>query len=84
MISRLDCYFNQAWRSLDSINEPQHRFHTRNALQPILLEEIRELEVRGDEIEINPIPLGVNVQASQPDQKSYLGTKGKAADDQTR
>jgi hypothetical protein len=81
MISRLDCYFNQTWHSLDSINEPQHRFHAHNALQSILLEEVKELEVRGDEIEINSIPLGVNVQASQPDQKSYLGTKRTAADD---
>ena len=81
MISRLNCYFNQAWHSLDLINEPQHRFHAHNALQSILLEKINELRVHGDEIEINSIPLGVDIQASQPDQKSYLGTKRKAADD---
>ena len=48
---------------------------------PFLLEEIEELRVCGDETKINPIPLGVNVQASQLDQKPYLGTKIKAAND---
>ena len=59
MLDRLDDYFSQVWHRL-GIDEGPHRFHAHNALQSVLLKEIKKLQARKTEIEINPIPLGVD------------------------
>ncbi|KIL54634.1 hypothetical protein M378DRAFT_745907 [Amanita muscaria Koide BX008] len=80
MLDRLDAYFSQAWHRL-GINEGQHRFHAHNALQSVLLKEIKKLQARKTEIEINPTPLGVDDNpALIPPSQSCIGTKRSAPD----
>jgi hypothetical protein len=60
----LDTYFQQAWHhpyflKLESDKNSGFRFHGHNALQAVLLSMITQLQETGD-IEIKPIPLGVN------------------------
>ena len=81
MLGRLNNYFCRAWNVLGT-SEEQHRFHAHNALQSVLLAEIKNLQADNTEIEINPTPLGVDDNpASIPLSQSYLGTKRSAPDE---
>ncbi|KAF8349189.1 hypothetical protein F5887DRAFT_482085 [Amanita rubescens] len=64
MLLTLDTYFQQAWHhpyflKLESDKVSGFRFHGHNALQTVLLSTITQLQETGD-IEIKPIPLGVD------------------------
>ncbi|KAF8623742.1 hypothetical protein AX15_006222 [Amanita polypyramis BW_CC] len=62
--------------------ERQHRFHTHNTLQSVLLAEIKNLQADNTEIEINPTPLGVDDNpALIPLSQSCSGTKRGAPDE---
>ncbi|KAF8333716.1 hypothetical protein F5887DRAFT_675819 [Amanita rubescens] len=81
MLKRLDHYFRRAWHVLGT-SEGQHRFHAHNALQSVLLAEIKNLQADNSEIEINPTPLGVDDNpALIPLSQSYFGTKRSALDE---
>ena len=83
MLNRLDHYFRRAWHVLGT-SEGHHRFHAHNALQSVLLAEIKNLQADNTEIEINLTPLGVDdnpalILLSQ----SCFGTKRSAPDEPT-
>ena len=81
MLGRLSTYFRQDWHVLE-ISEGQHRFHAHNALQSVLLAEIKNLQADNSEIEINPAPLGVDDNpALIPLSQSCFGTKRSAPDE---
>ncbi|KAF8329020.1 hypothetical protein F5887DRAFT_1082782 [Amanita rubescens] len=81
MLSRLDHYFCRAWHVLGT-SEGQHRFHAHNALQSVLLAEIKNLQADNSEIEINPTPLGVDDNpALIPLSQSCFSTKRSAPDE---
>ncbi len=81
MLNRLDHYFRRAWHVLGT-SEEQHRFHAHNALQSVLLAEIKNLQADNSEIEINPTPLGVDDNpALIPLSQSCFGTKRSAPDE---
>ena len=81
MLNRLDHYFRRAWHVLGT-SEGQHRFHAHNALQSVLLAEIKNLQADNSEIEINPTPLGVDDNpALIPLSQSCFGTKRSVPDE---
>jgi len=80
MLSCLEWYFLQAWHDLGVIGR-QHQFHAHNAIQAVLLKEIKKLQTSGDDIELNPTPLGLDSDiAAVPDPSSYV-LKTNAPDD---
>ena len=80
MLGRLNNYFRRAWHVLGT-SEGQHRFHAHNALQSVLLAEIKMLHADNTEIEINRTPLGVDDNpALIPLSQSFFGTKRSALD----
>jgi hypothetical protein len=65
-------------------SEGQHCFHAHNALQSVLLAEIKNLQADNTEIEINPTPLGVDDNpALIPLSQSCFGAKQSAPDEPT-
>ena len=83
MLSRLGRYFLPAWHDL-KIVEGQHIFHAHNAIQANLLEEIKKLQTSGDDIELNPTPLGLDSDvALVPDSSSYIMCIKRNAPDDT-
>ncbi|KAF8321829.1 hypothetical protein F5887DRAFT_1215369 [Amanita rubescens] len=72
MLSCLELYFLQVWHDLKIIGG-QHRFHAHNAIQAVLLKEIKNLQTSGNDIELNPTPLGLDSDAVVvPDSSSYI------------
>lgn len=83
MLNRLDHYFCRAWHVLGT-SEGQHRFHAHNALQSVLLAEIKNLQADNTEVEVDPTPLGVDDNpASIPLSQSCFGTKRSVSDEPT-
>jgi hypothetical protein len=81
MLNRLDHYFRRGWHVLGT-SEEQHRFHAHNALQSVLLAEIKNLQADNIEIEIDPTPLGVDDNpALIPLSQSCFGTKRSVPDE---
>ncbi len=80
MLFRLSQYFLQAWHDLKIVGG-QHLFQAHNAIQAVLLEEIKKLQASGDDIELNSMPLGLDSDvAVVPDSSSYV-LKRNAPDD---
>ena len=72
MLLCLELYFLQVWHDLEIIGG-HHRFHAHNAIQAVLLKEIEKLQTSGDDIELNPTPLGLdNDVPLVPDCSSYI------------